>query len=356
MGRLWILGAPRQRPLRRPAPHPAPAAPPAAPTPPTPPPTSPPAGRETPPIVDAPPVADPVSKAPKTAADVPAAPEPKAPTPATWPDNWRELMAGDDKKELARLQRMNSPVDVKNSWRAIEQRLSSGELKRALPTNHTEAELADYRKSNGIPDKPEDYDVNLGNGFVWGEADKPLLSEFTKFAHERNIPGDYVKSSLEWFAAKEQQMVEEIAHNDARNAALGAEALRAEWGNAFKGNLNAVRNMYEGQTVETADGKGTIPAFNLLTEARAPDGRRLGDIPGLLKIMSNQSREINPFATLVPEGNSTPIQSAETRLSELNGMMRDKSGPYWRGPQSDKLQAEWRDLYDATQKAKNRAA
>ena len=304
------------------------------------------------------PAVEPVAKPPvaKTIADDPPPAEPEKPVAATWPDNWRELMAGDDKKELARLQRMNSPLDVKNSWRAMEQRLSSGELKRALPNNPTAEELAAYRESNGIPGKPEDYDVNLGNGFVWGEADKPLLDDFRKFAHENNIPNDMLKPVLGWFTKQQQEIADQVAQRDENERVTGSEALRAEWGAGFKGNLAASRNLFEGQSITTADGKAA-DAFLTLMGARAEDGRLLGNIPDVVKMFANISREMNPFATVVPDQpGGSPIKSAETRFGELNAMMRDKGSAYYRGAQKDNLQAEWRELHTMLEKAKGRAA
>ena len=304
------------------------------------------------------PPADPAAKpAAKTLAAEPLpGEEPKQPTPANWPDNWRELMAGDDKKELERLKRFNSPADIRKSHRAMEQRLSSGELKRALPNNYTEEELADFRKQNGIPDKPEDYDTSLGNGFVWGEADQPLLKDFTAFAHEANMPGEYVKRSLEWFARQEQKIVDEVATRDNRESALGAEALRAEWGKEFQGNMTAMRNLLEGQTAATPDGQ-KVPLFDLLMSSRTSDGRLLGNVPDVIKWASGLSRELNPFATLVPDnGAGGGIKSAEAEFAAISAKMGDKTSDYWRGPNADTMQARWRELHGLLEKVKARAA
>ena len=312
---------------------------------------------EAPPKAAVTPPAPKVETPPKTLATEPAPKEgdEKIPTPAEWPDDWREKMAGNDAKELARLKRFNSPLDMKNAYRALEQRLSSGEYKKALPNNATPEEVTEYRKSNGIPDKPEDYDVSLGNGFVWGEADKPVLDDFTKFAHERNMPGEVVKSALEWYTHQQQVLADQTAERDERERINGGEALRAEWGNGFKGNLAANRTLFEGHVVETPKGE-KVPAFDVLMSARASDGRLLGNIPDVVKIFSSISRELNPFATLVPENGGTPIKSAEARLGEINAMMANRQGPYWKGPQSAVLQQEWRDLHDAIEKSKGRAA
>lgn len=332
---------------------PVPPVPPAAPAPAAPPPAAP-----VPPVAPAKatPAAEPTPPTAKTIADTPPpGEEPKPPTPANWPENWRELMAGDDKKELARLQRFNSPLDVRNSHRALEQRLSSGEFKRALPTNHTPEELAEFRKSNGIPEKPDGYDVNVGGGYVWGEADKPFLENFTAFAHERNMPADTVKSALEWFATTQQREADAIAERDQRELALGSEALRAEWGRDYKPNLTSVRNMFEGKTATAPDG-AQVPMFDLLMAARAPDGRLLGNIPDVLKWVSGVSRELNPFATLVPDEAGGGKKTAQDRFDYLSGLQRDRQSSYYYGPQRDALQTEWRELYEKLEAAKGRAA
>jgi hypothetical protein len=303
---------------------PAPGAPPAAPG------ATPPAAAATPPAV----------KPAATIADPPAEPPPVA-MPATWPEKWREEMAGDDKKLLARLERMQSPKDILNSWRAMEQRLSSGELKRALPNNATPEEVAEYRKSWGIPDKPEGYDITLPNGFVWGEADKPLLQDYTGFALERNLPQDVVKANLEWVVRMQDKMQEQIAQRDENERITGSEALRAEWGKDFKANLTAAKNLFPDENT-----------WNLLMGSRAEDGVKIGNKPEVLKLLAGISREVNPFATLVPDNTAAPAKSAEARMAELNGMMRDKSGPYWRGAQANALQQEWRDLFNALEKSK----
>ena len=49
-----------------------------------------------------------------------------------------------------------------------------------------------------------------------------------------------------------------------------------------------------------------------------------------------------------------PPKSIYERFAELNTLMADKQSDYWRGPDSDKLQQEWRDLHTATQTQDNR--
>lgn len=310
--------------------------------------TSEPAKVETPPAAsDKPPAADvkPADK-PKTLADGAKEPvEPKAKDPAAkepvkadWPDDWREKMAGDDKASLKQAERYGSPADVFKALRAAQQKISSGELKKALPTDASPEELAAWRKDNGVPDKPEGYDTDLGKGFVWGEADKPFLDSFTKHAHQHNLTPDQVKQNLAWFAGEQERAVQARDERDEQTRLTGEDALRSEWGNDFRRNLNAVGNLFTG----APEG-----LFDRLMTARGADGQLIGNDPTAMKYFAQLSREMNPAATLVPTGTGNAPAAVKTRFGELNAMMRDPNSGYSKGPDSGRLQNEWREHYDA---------
>jgi hypothetical protein len=97
--------------------------------------------------------------------------------PADWPEDWRIKLAGEDKSYLKTLDRFNTPSDLAKAYRDAQQRLSAGNLKAILPDNPTEEELKTWRTENGVPESPDKYDVNLGDGFVWSDEDKPLLDD-----------------------------------------------------------------------------------------------------------------------------------------------------------------------------------
>lgn len=322
---------------------------------------------ETPPVVakvdppapapKAPPAAEPPPKpAAKSLADEPPAADPeKQVVPADWPEDWRQKMAKEDLKKLKRAERFSSPTDILNAYLALESRLSSGEYAKKLPNNYSEEELTEYRKSNGIPDKPEGYDTNLGNGFVWGEADKPLLNDWTAYAHRENIPQEFVKKSLAWFAHQEQEIADQVALRDENEKSTGGEALRAEWGPQFKPNLNAARNMFEGASVKAKDGK-PVSMFDLIMNARDEEGTRIGNRPEVLVWAANTARQLNPYATLVPDNGASAMQTAEAEKAGLEVEARDKTGPYWKGALAEKKQARWRELHEMIERGKGKNA
>jgi len=275
-----------------------------------------------------------------------ATPAPAAPA---WPDDWRVKMAGDDKDALKRLERFPDPASIFKSYREAEKRLSSGELKPGKPAADAGDEaLAAWRKDNGIPETPEGYfeKLTLPEGMVLGEADKPLADDFAKYAQQADMTPAQMSKAMEWYYKTLDNQMKARAQFDADFQVQTARELGQEWGGDYNRNMNAVRNFLAGQPQDFID---------RLQSARTPDGKKLGDDPGFLKWMAGVALEVNPVSTLIPPG-ANPAKTIAARKAELEGMMADKSSAYWRGPQANDLQAEWRELFNAEQNLQRRNA
>ena len=268
--------------------------------------------------------------------------EKSIPTPADWPEDWRMKLAGEDKSYLKTLDRFNSPADLAKAYRDAQQRLSAGNLRSVLPDNPTEEELKTWRSENGVPDSPDKYDVNLGDGFVWSDADKPLLDDFAAYAHQANMPANQVKQVLGWYASIQERQQAAIEEADEVFHQESEDKLRSEWGNEFRRNTNAIANLLDVHS--TPEVKADI----LL--ARLPNGRRLGDDPAALKVLASMAREANPEYTVVP---SAGFQNFEGELEALQKKVGTQE--YWRDP---KMQARYSELLEAkvARESKGRAA
>jgi hypothetical protein len=273
--------------------------------------------------------------------------EPTVTAPATWPTDWRQQMAGEDKKLLERLGRLNSPLDVTKSWIAADKLISSGKLKKALPENPSEQELADWRKEQGIPEKAEDYKIELPDGVVLGAADKPLVDSFTKVAHENGWTEKIVNQAIAWNLAEQDRIAAEKVQRDGDFKRQSEDDLRREWGADFRRNLNAAENLIAGLPGESAK--------NFL-EGRLADGTRIGDNAGVLKWLSSMSMDLNPAATLVPAGTSDAGKSVGDEIASIEKMMGDRSSDYWRGSKAEGMQQRYRELLSAREKMQSRAA
>jgi hypothetical protein len=276
----------------------------------------------------------------------PAPAEPAAPTGTDWRD---KLAAGDDKFRK-RLDRFTDEASFAKSFRALEQKLSSGEYKRGLPEGASAEEIATWRKESGLPETPEGYveKLALPNGLVLGEADKPIVADFAAAAHAGNIAPDQFNALVAKYYEIQDKQRAAIEDQDAQFRTAAEDELRQVWeGPNYRRNLAAVNNFMASWPEDLRNG---------ILAARTPDGKKLGDMPGFIRQIANIAMDLNPAATLVPAGTSDQTKGVNDRIADLEKMMGDRSSDYWRGPKSESLQQEIRDLYEARDKIRARAA
>ncbi len=118
----------------------------------------------------------------------------------SWPENWRELIAGDDKKELQYLQRFSAPADYHKSGVEARKKISAGEFAKPLAKDAKPEEVQAWRQANGIPEKPEGYFEKLPNGLVIGEDDKELFASFATDMHALHAPPAMIHKAVEWYS------------------------------------------------------------------------------------------------------------------------------------------------------------
>lgn len=262
-----------------------------------------------------------------------------------WRDDWREKMAGGDAKELARLQRFKSPIDVYKSARELERKMSSGEVKAKLADNATEEQIAAWRKDNGIPEKPDGYLEKLPKGLVIGDADKPLIEGFLNSVHGKNAPPEVVAEAIDWYYRTQEEAVAAQVAADTEFRTTATDALRAEWGGEFRANINSITAFLD--AAPPAD-DGT-PLKGLLMDARLGDGTRLGDNPAALKWLAGLAAEANPAGFVAP--GASQIEGVQTEKAKIEKYMAENRTAYFK---DEKMQARYRQLLDAEEKLSSR--
>lgn len=239
----------------------------------------------------------------KTAADV--IDEVKKESP--WPDDWREQLAGKDEAFLRQLKRYPSPTTFARGWKEREDLIRSGKLKVDKPADGAdEKALAAWRKSVGIPDKPEDY--KLPDEIVKNltDEDKPVLAQFTEFAHKKGMTNDAVAGATEWFVEAKRIADEHQSQADAEAKDKAEDALRKEWvGPEYKGNLNLAKRFVE-------DHLGLN--YQEYAGLRLPDGRMLGNVPELMMKLADAGRNTYGDAVFA---NSDVLTRHESRKAEI---------------------------------------
>jgi hypothetical protein len=334
------MSEPTPTPAPAPVPAPAPAPSPAPAPAPAPAPSPAPAPGPTPAPAPAP--GDP------TPAPAPAPVPGPAPQLGVWPENWRQQIAGDDKSRLTQLERFSDPAAIFKQNLELQAKLSSGTVKTALPDNATDEQKLAWRKENGLPEAATGYEVKLPEGVVPGEADKPLIADYQKFAHANNMTAAQFNQNLGFYYQLQAAERAARVQRDGQFHDNAVSALTTEWGDQnYKRNTTMIANL-----ISSSFPADFVP---LLNAARLPDGTLLADHPAYLKGVADQARQIVPVTTLMqPNGDTAKAMS--TRRGEIEKLMGDRGSAYWRGPTAATMQAEYRDIVAALPGPQGRTA
>jgi hypothetical protein len=205
----------------------------------------------------------------------------KEETKSPWGDTWREDMAGGDDDLAKEIARYGSPRSVAKALKEAKATIRSGKLVRDKPDASDEKGLAEWRKEQGIPDDPSGYKLPEAVQKRLTDEDKPILSDFTEFAHKKGARPDVVEIASEWYINAMETIQAKQAEADTTASEAAEDALRKDWvGAEYKSNLTLGKRFLE-----------SIPGVgDKWAEARLPNGRRLGDIPDFISWASDQGR------------------------------------------------------------------
>ncbi len=256
-------------------------------------------------------------------------------TKGYWPEDWQKRLAGDDEKELKQVTRYQSPEDVWKKARALERRLSSGELKTALPKDAKPEEVAAWRKDNGIPEAPEKYDLKFDSGLVIGKEDKPIIDDFLKSAHGRHYTPEQAKGAIEWFMKDRERQTQERQERDEKERVQTLDALNQEYGGQYRRNINLVEGVLS---------KFPEKVRSSLMSARMPDGSAVFNNPDIVRGFVALALEVNPAGIVVPNGGGDLGKSMTDRYGEIQKYRAENRQAY---NKDAKVQKEERDLIDA---------
>lgn len=231
-----------------------------------------------------------------------------------WPENWRDSITTDE-KEKAQLARYATPQDIWKKARALEQRISSGELKAAPPKDASPEVLAQWRADNGIPPDPLKYDIKLRQGLEVAAEDKPIFEAFQKRLHGKNVTNDQMSGLVEAYYEVLQEQTDKDAQTRQQASQKVEDALRGEWGDEYRGNVTRIENLLNLK----------LPANSPLKENLVSAMKGNAD---MAKFLDGLARDIMPVTTLLP-GNEGGVASAvEDQIKEIETLMRKDRAAY----------------------------
>lgn len=262
------------------------------------------------------------------------------PAGGKWPDAWRDELSAGDEKARARLERFQSPADIFKSYRALEQRMTSGELKpnTPYPDKGTADEQTAWRKDQGIPEAPDKYDLKLPEGMVIGENDKPGVDEFLKKAHAAHMRPEHASAAVAAYMEMREQGIKKTAEHKAELTKSTEDALRGEWGQDYRKNEGLIDGLLA-ETMASEDLRNDIA-----------EARKLN--PDFAKWVLGVALQLNPMGTVLPGSGGTQMQSIQDDLATLDKMQVENPTEFWK----EANQQKQRDLLAARDRLEKRAA
>ncbi len=171
-----------------------------------------------------------------------------------------------------------------------------------------------------------------------------VIDGFLAAAHERNVMPDQAKGVIEWYYGEQERQTAERHALDNTQRIAATDALNAEYGNEFRGNITAMEGLLS-----------TFPESvrDAMRGARLPDGTGLFNSVDVIRGFVQLAKEVNPAATLVPGGGGDAAKGIDGRIGEIEKMMKENRTAY---NKDEKVQAEYRKLLEAREKLQKRAA
>lgn len=253
-----------------------------------------------------------------TPAVSPVAPDALTQQPTTaWRDDWRQAIAGQDQKELARLQRFTDVPQIYKSFRDLENKQATQKFTPTITKDSTPEEVTAYRKAIGVPDKAEGYFEKLPDGMVIGDEDKGAMNLFANRLHELNTPPEVFNKVMETAFELIEMNQQEAVQAQMEIKAASRQKLYETWGPAeYKINVNAVANVLSSMP-ETLR--------NRFEGAQLADGTLMFNDVEAMQWWAQHVRENNPALGVMPAGTGDVVASIQKELDDNRNMMRTPS-------------------------------
>lgn len=251
-------------------------------------------------------------------------------------ETWRQHIAGDDKDALKTLERFTDPGAMFKSYNELRTKLSKGELKAhtPFPDKGTPEEQTAWRKDQGIPEKPDGYDLNLGDGLVIGDEDKPWVDMFLAKAHAAHLPPAAVKTTLaSFFGEIREKQNEAIALHEKETMKKTEDALRETLGAEYRPTMNAIQSFLDAKVSANSTLKTRIM-------------KSIQMEPEFAMLFAGITRELDPFST-ISGGGGGGAKGIIDEWKAIQKMRTEKRADY---NKDEKTQARERELISAMQR------
>ncbi|AVX04232.1 hypothetical protein MXMO3_01706 [Maritalea myrionectae] len=251
-------------------------------------------------------------------------------------DEMRDQIANGDKKVRSLLSRYTTLPSMARALAEANRKISQGNKAPERPDPADKEAMQKYRKEMGLPESADGYKLNDSVLKRLGDDDKPMLADFTEFAHERGATPQELDLAIEWYAERQEAAMAQEIEADRTAKTKAEDDLRAEWGPEYRANLSMASRM-----VESIPGVG--PDWNNL---KLEDGRKLGNIPEFITHMAELGRREFGDPVFADSDSEAAHNSRKAELEKI----RDSDIDKWDSDSS--LKKELTEIYAREEKRK----
>jgi hypothetical protein len=248
------------------------------------------------------------------------------------------------------LRRYGSEKDFAIGGFAAMEKIRSGEYRAKPPADASAEDMAAWREENGIPAKPEGYEVPKIAGYKWTDSDKPLIENFKTFAHKAAYTQEQVNAGAEWYVKTVQEAQEkywaDISQTDNSDKEIVKDQLRTEYGPSdYKPSIVLLDRLLNDQEVMP----NSLGQSILTARYTGPDGqsKRLINSPDMARLLINYAKDTYGEGSFITGDAKT---SMTNRKKEIEKVMNEDYDRYWRDGMAD----EYADILAQEEKASPR--
>jgi hypothetical protein len=233
------------------------------------------------------------------------------------------------------LKRYGTEKDFAIGGFAAMEKIRSGEYRAKPPAEASAEDLAAWREENGIPAKPEGYDVPKIAGYKWTDSDKPLIENFKTFAHKAAYSQEQVNAGAEWYVKTVQEAQEkywaDISQTDNADKEIVKDQLRTEYGPSdYKPSIVLLdRLLNDAEVMPNSLGQSILTARYTDAEGRS---KRLINSPDMARLLINYAKDSYGEGSFITGDAKT---SMTNRKKEIEKVMNEDYDRYWRDGMAD---------------------
>jgi hypothetical protein len=278
-------------------------------------------------------VADPAME---TVTSVVSEPAEVIPTQAPPVVDWlaeRTAIANGDPKILNRLGRYTTRDDAIRAGVEAQNKIGSIRATQPINADSSPEDIAAFRQANGVPESADKYQINLSDGLIIGENDRPVVDHFLGIAHKHNLSNAVTSDIISGQLALQETMIEQRAASDRESLTQARAVLSSNdvWGSETNLNINLIHGLLDGAPEGVKD---------QLVNGRMQDGTPIFNHAPTLQWLASIAREANPVATVVPGSGANGMMSIDNEIKSIEDARRTNPDSYWKSqPTQDRLTA-----------------